>query len=122
MSKGQVLEKSKAASKAFLDSDIYKNSKTIMVYVPLGNETDTMQILKTALKDKKRCILPVTDAKTGVVTPCMADENTRFIKGAFSVLEPEEKVAVSKEEIDVFIVPGIAFDKSGARVGFGKGC
>lgn len=122
MSGEQVLQKSKAGSVIFLNTDIYENAGTIMLYLPLGNEIDTLDILKTAFADGKRCVLPVTDAKTGVITPCEVWKNTEFKKGAFSVLEPVEKNAVEKSEIDVFIVPGIAFDKSGARVGFGKGC
>ncbi len=122
MSGEQVLQKSEAGSDIFLNTDIYKNAGTIMLYLPLGNEIDTSKILKTAFADGKRCILPVTDQKTGVITPCEVDEGTEFKKGAFSVLEPIEKKIVEKELIDVFLVPGIAFDKKGARVGFGKGC
>ena len=45
-----------------------------------------------------------------------------FEKGTFSVLEPKERVCLDKNNIDVVLVPGIAFDRCGGRVGFGKGC
>ena len=44
------------------------------------------------------------------------------MKGAFSVYEPDSAELADINEIDVVIVPGVAFDKSGTRIGFGKGC
>ena len=49
-------------------------------------------------------------------------KNTEYIKGVFSVREPKEKILCPKEDIDTVVVPGIAFDKKGNRMGFGKGC
>ncbi|MBO4940780.1 MAG: 5-formyltetrahydrofolate cyclo-ligase [Clostridia bacterium] len=122
MTEAEVKEKSLAIAKTFLDSEIYKNAKTIMVYMPIGNEVDTKEIIASALSDGKRIIVPVTDAKTGEITPCEINENTAFEKGAFSVFEPVEKVPADPPQIDVVLVPGIAFDKKGGRIGFGKGC
>ena len=120
--KETVIEKSKKASEYFLDSDIYKKAKVIMLYYPLGNETDTSYILKKALEDNKTVAYPITDVKTNELTAVIADKKTNFSKGGYSVFEPDSKRIVDKKLIDVIIVPGIAFDKRGYRVGFGKGC
>ena len=93
-----------------------------MLYMPLGNETDTSDITEAAFKDGKKVAFPVTDAETGEITPYYATENTQFKQGAFSVNEPNNDDIAALSDIDVIVVPGIAFDKSGARVGFGKGC
>ncbi len=122
MDKSEVIEKSKATSMAFLESSIYKNAKQLMIYLPLGNETDTSEIIDAALRDGKKIVLPVTDSQTGVITPCLYEKDTKLIKGAFSVTEPEIKVLADMSKTDVVIVPGIAFDRLGNRVGFGKGC
>lgn len=122
MSQEDVRSKSRIAAKKFLLSDIYKTCKTLMLYMPLGNETDTSEIVKTAFKDGKRLVFPVTDAKTAVITPYYATEHTKFSNGAFSVSEPASTSIASVSDIDVVLVPGIAFAKNGARVGFGKGC
>ncbi len=122
MSKDEAREKSSAAARAFTEWDIYKNSKQIMVYLPLGNETDTKDVVLAAFRDGKRLVLPVTDAKTGIITPCIYEKDTKLIKGAFSVSEPASIVPADMSKTDVVLVPGIAFDKSGNRVGFGKGC
>lgn len=122
MDKTEVFEKSSKACKVFLESDLYKNAKVIMLYMPLGNETDTTDIIKQSFTDGKKLILPVTDEKTGEITPCYFEKDSEFSQGAFSVKEPCVKDVADALDIDVVIVPGIAFDKSGARVGFGKGC
>ena len=118
----EIKEKSEKASEIFLKSDIYKNAKTIMLYYPLGNETDTSYIAKRALNDKKTVVYPITDMKTNELTAVIADDNTSFSKGGYSVFEPNSDKVIDKNAIDVIIVPGIAFDKKGYRVGFGKGC
>ena len=122
MDNAEVVEKSRMASKNFLESEIYKNAGCIMLYMPLGNETDTSSIINTAFCDGKKLTFPVTNAENGEITPYYAAENTEFAKGAFSVREPLKTEVADLEEIDVILVPGIAFDKTGARIGFGKGC
>jgi 5-formyltetrahydrofolate cyclo-ligase len=122
MSKAEVAEKSNEAAKAFLQSEIYKNAQQIMVYLPLGNETDTGEIIASCFRDGKSLILPVTDSQSGVITPCVYDKDTKLTKGAFSVTEPSQIVVADMSKTDVVIVPGIAFDLSGNRIGFGKGC
>lgn len=122
MTKEEVVQKSRAAADALLKSEIYKNAETIMLYMPLGNETDTSEIINSAFADGKRLVLPVTDGKTGVITPYFYEKDTALEKGGFSVTEPKNAKIAQKSEIDLVVVPGIAFDRKGARVGFGKGC
>ncbi len=122
MDKSEVKAKSAASAKAFLSSDIYKNAKVIMLYIPLGNETDTSAIINSALDDGKRVALPVTDINTGEITPHYITKSTELVKGAFSVMEPYKAEIAELSEIDAVLLPGIAFDKYGNRVGFGKGC
>lgn len=122
MEKTEVVEKSQRAAEIFLNSEIYRSAKMIMLYMPLGNEADTSEIIKKAFADGKSLVLPVTEEATGKITPVAFEENAVFLKGGFSVAEPKNSVEVKKSEIDVVLVPGIAFDKKGARVGFGKGC
>ena len=114
--------KSLSAANTFLNSDIYKNAKQIMLYMPLGNETDTSLIMSGAFADGKRVILPVTEEKSGIITPVYATSTTEFAKGAFLVSEPQNADTADVSQIDVIVVPGIAFDAGGGRLGFGKGC
>ena len=118
----EVEVKSKKACKHFLESDLYKNADTLMLYMPLGKETDTTDIIKRAFADGKRVAFPVTDEASAQITPCYATVDAEFSKGGFSVKEPDVKVVANAKDLDVIIVPGIAFDVQGNRIGFGKGC
>lgn len=122
MDAGEVEYKSTIAAKFFLKSEFYRTSSVLMLYMPLGKETDTRCILEKALEDGKKIALPVTEERTGVIIPKAFDADTLLEKGGFSVVEPKNTCIVEKSEIDVVVVPGIAFDKSGTRLGFGKGC
>ena len=122
MDKEEVVEKSIKACKVFLESDFYKKSQIIMLYMPLGNELDTTDIINRAFKDGKKLVFPVTDEDTGAITPCYATEESEFEKGGFSVSEPCDKNVANVKDIDVVIVPGIVFGENGSRIGFGKGC
>ncbi len=122
MNSKAVSQKSHAAEESFLKSEIYKNSNCIMLYMPLGNEVDTAEIIKDAFRDGKHLVFPVTDKSTGEITPHYAAEDTLFKRGAFSVFEPCATQVAELKQIDAVIVPGIAFDRLGNRVGFGKGC
>ena len=117
----EVCEKSKMAAEFLLNSEIYINSKVVMLYYPLGNETDTSYVFQRALVDNKTVVYPITDINTNKITAVLADINTQFSKGAYSVFEPDVKKVID-DKIDLVLVPGIAFDKRGFRVGFGKGC
>lgn len=122
MDKQEVAAKSAAASLNFLESKTYKNSDTIMLYMPLGNEADTSDIIKQAFLDGKKIVFPVTDRMSGEIEAHLVSEETEFKQGAFSVREPCGEETVNPADIDVVVVPGILFDREGNRIGFGKGC
>ena len=117
-----VASKSKNAQNILLKSDIYKNAKTIMIYMPLGNETDTSLVINNSFDSGKNVVIPVTDGTTGVITPCYISKDTQYKTGSFNIKEPTTLNVADVCDIDVIVVPGIAFTKGGERVGFGKGC
>ena len=140
LSLDEVRAKSLSASEIFLDSDLYRDAHSIMLYMPIRNEVDTRYIIERAISDGKRVILPSTDRDTGVITPLvlpspvgeggrrsLTDEasllmGAKFSLGAFSIPEPQDADVFDASEIDLVIVPGVAFDRHGTRLGFGRGC
>ncbi len=121
MDREEISTLSALAAERFTTADIYKSADTIMIYMPIGSEADTSAIMNQAISDGKRIALPVTSAE-GDITPVYATPETSFVRGNFSIPEPAEREVASVEDIDVVIIPGIAFDRSGGRVGYGKGC
>lgn len=122
MDKDTVQNLSTMAQEQFLTSKLYQSCDTIMLYLPLGNETQTQMIVKKCFEDGKKVLLPVTDAKTYEITAHILSPDDSLKKGAFSVSEPESGAEFDKRKIDLIIVPGIGFTKKGDRIGFGKGC
>ena len=103
----EVTRKSLSASEWLLSEKIYKNAKTIMLYMPLGNETDTTCIMAKAFQDGKRVVLPVTDEENVDIIPCFVTTETEFKKGAYSISEPKSMNICNEAEIDLVVVPGI---------------
>ncbi len=122
MSRTEVGSKSALIAKTFLESELYKKAQRIMLYMPLGNEVDTKEIIKAAFVADKAVAFPITEKTSGIITPYYAEPETLFEKGNFSIMEPKNTAPADASKFDIVLVPGIAFDKNGNRVGFGKGC
>lgn len=100
-----------------------QNAQTIHCYVAWRNEVDTHDFIKTSLKSGKRVVVPVTDLQNHLLRHSEIRCFDDLRPGAFGILEPasEHFREVTLGEIDLVIVPGVAFDQSGHRLGFGGG-
>ncbi len=117
----EMIEKRKAFSlqngEEFTDRirelECYKNARSVMIYMPIKGECDVTGLLS----DNKTFLTPVTEGDDMRAVLATGD----FEKSNFGVLEPLKKIDFDKEQIDMVIVPGVAFDKEFNRMGFGKG-
>ena len=101
------------------NSKWYKNANVIMIYVSFGNEVETHDIINCALKSGKRVIVSVcTDGNT--LIPVEITSLNDMIPNKYGILEPSV-IKKYTGNIDVVLVPGIAFDGAFNRVGFGCG-
>lgn len=114
--------------KHFFDLSEYKNAKTIMVYSDIKSEVRTNLFAERMFADGKSVVFPLCDKEKVDLIPYEIDNSSRLKLGSFGVLEPntdflgEGKVSLrDKSEIDLVIVPGVAFDIYGYRIGYGKG-
>lgn len=97
--------------------DAWKNAKNIMIYSPLAGEINLFPLLKE--KDKHFYFPKISDSALEV---CHAKSEGDFIKKKFDILEPKPYCKkIDPKDLDLIIVPGIAFDTSGNRLGRGKG-
>lgn len=99
----------------------FRNSRTVMLYMALPQEVQTATILAAGRRQGKRVAVPVVKP-CGLVAAELPVGQAEFQPGPFGIPEPAVSPAtISPEDIDCVLVPGIAFDRRGARLGFGKG-
>ncbi len=117
------LAKESRMKAAFLESFCYKYGKKLLVYAATGSEADTFGIASRALADGKAVYFPkVYDG--GKMRFFRVTDTDELQRGAFGIPEPSEdaeEYTVSENGTDICIVPGLCFDKSGYRIGYGKG-
>ena len=98
----------------------FSRAKTVFCYVSAHGEVETHLLLEELLKEKRVVVPYCTDSSGNMI--CVEIHSLSDLKeGRFGILEPEKAEPFPKEKIDFAIVPGIAFDKNGYRLGYGKG-
>ncbi len=110
-----------------LSLDRFKNSGLIMCYVDFDGEVETREFIKYCIGKGKRISVPMVadnpDGKRKLRASEVFDLERDMEKGAFGILEPKKNAVreVDAAEIDLIIVPGVAFDLNKNRIGYGAG-
>ncbi len=119
MTAQQIEDASKALGALFLQSPLYRQAKTIYGYLPYNQEVRTVPMLEQALRDGKR-----------VAVPKVYGEEMRFIflrdfsrvaAGYAGIPEPVDDGPVADDPTALVLMPGLAFDRQGHRIGYGGG-
>lgn len=110
--------------KVLFASEIWASAHSIGVYLSVGNEWDTRNIVNQALAEGKRVAVPKTIPEMKeLVFYEMTDWAQINDKGYFGLEEPNTEVTqpMAKDDIELLIVPGLVFMLTGHRIGFGGG-
>lgn len=121
---GQVAEKSSRILKRLLELEEYRQALTIMTYLSVRKEVCTCNLVKVAMSEGKRVAVPVTDIVNRRLTPSeLLDYPGDLHPGPWNIPEPKPECIrpVEAEELDLVIVPGVAFDEKCNRLGYGGG-
>ena len=119
MTVAEIEEKSMALGRLFRESDAYQKANTIYGYLPYNQEVRTVAMLEQAMADGKRVAVP----------KCYGDE-MRFIfmedlslveKGYANIPEPVADGPIADDPTALVLMPGLAFDREGHRIGYGGG-
>jgi 5-formyltetrahydrofolate cyclo-ligase len=112
--------KSRLIKKKLFRTEVFRKAKTVMFYISFDGEVNTEEMIKEAQKLGKIIAVPVC-RKNRMISPCLLKEKTRLIRSPYGVWEPVGRQLVDTQDIDLVVVPGLAFDKQGRRLGRGKG-
>lgn len=95
----------------------FKNAQSILLYASLPDELSTSAFIQRWHSHKRIC-LPRVNGNNLEILPYNPEE---LAKGAFGINEPQGNAEVNPSEIDLIVVPGVAFDSQGNRLGRGRG-
>lgn len=96
---------------------------TVMSYMSYKNEFPTHELNKKIINAGYRLVLPYTDSDFNII-PCIIDSYDDLVISKLGIPEPvpAQCAIAALDNIDVILMPGVAFDTAGNRIGFGKGC
>ena len=101
----------------------FQNARCIAMYSSLAEEAGTREMMIAALRQQKKIAVPKVYGRDMQLLRVCDVERDLALQGAFGIMEPDPDLCdpVPLDEVDWFVVPGVAFDRFGSRVGFGAG-
>ena len=115
--KEEVLEKSNEIILKLVSLKIFERAKKIMCYVSFNNEVYTHSFIKEYMKEKDIAVPVIRENEIFLSYV----KEWEMKKGKYGILEPKNIEYADEKEIEIAIIPGIAFDVNGNRIGYGKG-
>jgi 5-formyltetrahydrofolate cyclo-ligase len=111
-------------TKRLIELPEVKNAQVLSTYLNIGSEVRTMGIVDWALSQGKSVIVPVTDRfDKRMIFSELKDPSRELVRGNFGIAEPKEEFRrpVHLDRADAVLVPGVAWDAHGLRIGYGAG-
>ena len=125
LDRGQVEVGGQAILEKVLGLEAYRRAKLVHTYVSSKeNEVDTRALICTCLKQGKRVAVPVVMSGTKTLAHALIDGLDQLVVGPWGLAQPDPAVATwlpAEARVDLVVVPGLAFDRRGHRIGWGGG-
>ena len=119
MTEEEIELRSKKLGQLLRDSQVYRQAKTVYFYLPYNQEVRTVPMLEHALRDGKKVAVPKVygdDMKFIYI-----EDLNRLSKGYCGIPEPLDDGPVAEDPTALVLMPGLAFDPQGHRIGYGGG-
>lgn len=124
-SKGERGRKSRLIEDKIFSSEMFKKADAVMFYVSRDEEVDTRRMIEDALRIGKRVAVPYSDSETNeIVASELVDPEKDLELSPLGIYQPKKDSSLREiplREINLVIVPGVAFDRENKRLGRGKG-
>jgi len=124
LSKKQRAEKSAAIMKRLFEFANFLESKIVLFYLSHKSEVDTEPMIHKALAQEKIIALPLIDGEKREIIPLKIDNLDRDTQPGYrGIREPISRRCkqIPVQQVNLAIIPGIAFDERGGRIGYGTG-
>lgn len=125
MTDDEVASKSAAIVQKVIKTPEYEEADNILLYADYCREVMTRGIFDDAILRKKRVYFPRADSLTNTMEFYQIVSVRQLKRGYMDILEPKEdmqsRYKFHSREDTLIIIPGVAFDTSGFRIGYGKG-
>lgn len=100
----------------------FEQARTVMLFASFGSELSTHGLIETTLTTGKRLVLPAVQGRGRLALRVVCDPATELAVGQWGIPEPCVRCPeIAVGELDFLLVPGLAFDEHGGRVGYGGG-
>lgn len=119
MTEEEIVAKSQALAQLFYASEAYKNANTIYGYLPYNQEVRTVPMLERAMADGKRVAVPKCYGNE--MRFLYMEDLSKVEKGYAGIPEPIADEPVADDKTALVLMPGMAFDPKGNRMGYGGG-
>lgn len=119
MTEEEIETRSAKLARLFFASEAYQKAKTIYGYLPYNQEVRTVPMLAQALKDGKKVAVPKVYGDE--MKFLYLDDLNAVAKGYAGIPEPIADEPVAHDETALVLMPGLAFDPQGHRIGYGGG-
>ena len=119
MTEAEIENASRILGEKFVNSQAYRDAKTIYGYMPYNQEVRTVPMMEQALRDGKRVAVPKVYGDT--MKFIYLNDLTKVEAGAYNIPEPVADGPVAEDKTALVLMPGLAFDEKGNRMGYGGG-
>ena len=119
MTEEEIVSRSEKLGQLFAQSEAYKAAKTIYGYLPYNQEVRTVPMLEQALRDGKRVAVPKVYGDE--MKFLYLDDLSQVEKGYAGIPEPIADDPLADDDTALVLMPGLAFDPAGHRIGYGGG-
>ncbi|MEQ8153593.1 MAG: 5-formyltetrahydrofolate cyclo-ligase [Clostridiaceae bacterium] len=117
---GVKMKYEKRITEVLTNSPLYNSAEKIFIFVAFGSEVSTMEIIEDAFNKGKKVYVPKVYSRERIMKAIQINSVRDLKPGVFGILEPESGEELIGE-LDLIIMPGVAFSKSGDRIGYGGG-
>ena len=117
------LNKSRVIQKKLFETPEFCAAQTVMFYSSFDGEVETFEMMTQAAQLKKKVVLPIVMRDQKKLIPTVIEDLAKLKTGSYGIQEPEHdaRALLDVEDLDLVIVPGVAFDKNNRRLGRGAG-